>query len=59
MANVGGGVTRPAHALPLDTIEINPLCVSGSQIEVLDAIVAWDKDQDKDQDKEQHKENDI
>ena len=55
MANVGGGVTRPADALPLDTIEINPLCVGGSQVEVLDALVVWDKDQDK----EQHKENDL
>ena len=55
MANVGGRVARLAEAPPLDTIEINPLCVVGSQVEVLDALVVWDKDQDK----EQHKENDL
>jgi len=55
MANVGGRVARPAEAPPLDTIEINPLRVDGNQIEVLDALVVWDKDQDK----EQHKENDL
>ena len=55
MANVGGRVARPAESLPLDTSEINPLRVDGSQIEVLGALVVWDKDQDK----EQHKENDL
>ena len=48
---MGGRVARPAEALPLDTIEINPLRVDGSQIE----LVVWDKDQDK----EQPKENDL
>jgi hypothetical protein len=55
MAHVGGRVAPLAEALPLDTIEINPLRVDSSQIEVLDALVVWDKDQDK----EQHKENDL
>jgi succinyl-CoA synthetase beta subunit len=55
MANVSGRVARVAEALPLDTIEINPLRVDGSQIGVLDALAVWDKDQDK----EQHKENDL
>jgi hypothetical protein len=59
MANVGGRVARPVEALPLDTFEIKPLRVDGSQVRVLDALVLWDKDQDKDQDKEQHKENDL
>jgi hypothetical protein len=54
MANVDGRVARLAEALPLDTIEINPLRVDGNQMEVVDALVVWDRDQDK----EQHKEND-
>jgi len=52
---VSGRIARLAEALPLDTIEINPRRVDGSQIEVLGALVLWDKDQDK----EQHKENDL
>ncbi len=55
MANVGGRVARPVEALPLDTIEINPLRVDGSQVRVLDALVLRDKDRDKGQ----HKENDL
>jgi hypothetical protein len=55
MPNVGGRVAGLAEALPLDTTEINPLRVDASQIEVLDALVVWDKDQDR----EQHKENDL
>ena len=55
MAKVGGRVARLAEAFPLDIIEINPLRVDGSQVEVLDALVVWDKDHDK----EQHKENDL
>ena len=39
MANVGGRVSRLADALPLDTIEINPLRVDGSHIEVLNTLV--------------------
>jgi hypothetical protein len=54
-ANVGGRVARLAEALPLDAIEINPLRVDSNQIEVLGALVVWDKDQDR----EQHKENDL
>ena len=54
-ANLSGRVARLAEALPLDTIEINPLRVDGGQIEGLDALVVWDKDQDK----EQHKEIDL
>ena len=50
---MGGRVAQPAESAP--TIEINPMCVGGSQVEVLDALVVWDKDQDK----EQHKENDL
>ncbi len=45
MANVGGRVARPAEALRLDTIEINPLRVDGSHIELL----VWNKDQEKEQ----------
>lgn len=52
---MGGRVARPAEAHPLDTIEINPLRVDASQVEILEALVVWDKDQDK----EQHKENDL
>jgi len=52
---VGGRVARLAEALPLDAIEINPLRVDGNQIEVLGALVVWDKDQDR----EQHKEKDL
>ena len=50
---MGGRVARPAEAIPLDTIEINPLRVDRSQIE----LVVWDEDKDKD--KEQPKENDL
>jgi acyl-CoA synthetase (NDP forming) len=39
-------VARLAEALALDTIEINPLRVDGSQIEVLDALVVWNKEND-------------
>ena len=55
LAEVIVRVAKLAEALPLETIEINPLRVDGSQIEVLDALVVWEKDQDKDQ----HKENDL
>jgi hypothetical protein len=54
MTNVGGRVARPAEALPLDTIEIDPLCVDGSQVEVLEALVVWDKDHDQEQQKENY-----
>jgi succinyl-CoA synthetase beta subunit len=50
MTNVSGQVSRLAEALALDTIEINPLRVHGNQMEVLDALVVWDKDQDKEND---------
>jgi hypothetical protein len=40
------------EALPLDTIEINPLSVDGGRKEGLDALVVWGKDQDKEQHKE-------
>ncbi len=62
MANVGGRVARLAETLRLDTIEINPLRVDGSRMEVLDALVVWDMDQDKeqhDQDRERQQENDL
>jgi hypothetical protein len=49
MANVGGRVASLVGALPLDTIEINPLR-DGSP-DVLNAQAV------RDQDKEQHKEN--
>ena len=55
LAEVIVRVAQLAEALPLETIEINPFRVDGSQIEALDALVVWDKDQDKDQ----HKENDL
>ncbi len=42
LADVIVRVAKLAEALPLDTIEINPLRVDGSQIEVLDALVVWD-----------------
>ncbi len=47
LAEVIVRVARLAEALPLDTIEINPLRVDGSQIEVLDALIVWGKDQPK------------
>jgi acyl-CoA synthetase (NDP forming) len=46
LAEVIVRVARLAEALPLDTIEINPLRVDGSQIEILDALVVWNKEND-------------
>jgi acyl-CoA synthetase (NDP forming) len=34
-------IARLAESLPLDTLEINPLRVDGSEIEVLDALAVW------------------
>jgi acyl-CoA synthetase (NDP forming) len=34
-------ISRLAESLPLDTLEINPLRVDGSEIEVLDALAVW------------------
>lgn len=34
-------VSRLAESLPLDTLEINPLRVNGSEIEALDALAVW------------------
>jgi len=39
MANVSRRVARLAEAIPLDTIESNPLRVDGSHVEVLDTLV--------------------
>jgi acetate---CoA ligase (ADP-forming) len=38
-------IARLAEALPLDTLEINPLRVDGRDIEVLDALAIWNKEQ--------------
>lgn len=39
-------LARLAEALPLDTIEINPLRVNGADIEVLDALVIWSQEEE-------------
>jgi acyl-CoA synthetase (NDP forming) len=46
LAKVIVRIARLAEALPLDAIEINPLRVDGRDIEVLDALVIWDKEQE-------------
>lgn len=53
MVNVGWRVARLTEALPLDTMEINPLRVGGSQMKFVDTLVVCEMDQDK-----EHKEND-
>ena len=41
-------IGRLAESLPLDTLEINPLRVEGSEIEVLDAVAVWSDEQQSD-----------